>query len=139
MCNHPGVFEVPFLLHCKGTYILSSSPLKFASNPAIRECLAFFSDPMLLKGWTYTLLELAHIPILSSTKTAIKPKAKIFQQFQANYWNPILNPLLVQSKSKDIIRLKSQSQNHLRTGLPACQLSSLMKVGADCLSVTLNL
>ena len=66
----------------------------------------------------YTLLESARkLIILSSTKTAIKQKAKkIFINFR-----PTTGTLsLIHYWSKDIILLESQSQNHLATNWTTC-------------------
>ena len=76
------------------------------------------------------------------TKTAIKRKAKeILHQHQAEYWNSTLTPLEVQSKFKDIVLLEPQLRtwNRLQAGLPAGQLSFLIRAGADCLPTPLNL
>ena len=81
-------------------------------------------------------------PWITITKTAIRRKAKgILHQHQAEYWNSTLTPLEVQSKFKDIVLLEPQSQtwNRLQVGLPAGQLSFLIRAGADCLPTPLNL
>ena len=65
----------------------------------------------------YTLLESARKLILSSTKTAIKQKAKkIFINFR-----PTTGTLsLIHYWSKDIILLESQSQNNLARNWTTC-------------------
>ena len=121
--------------------------LEFSSDPTIKECLTLLKDPEFLK-WldipsdTCTILEAARESISSITKTAIKRKAKeILHQHQAEYWNSTLTSLEVQSKFKGIVLLEPQSQtwNRLQAGLPAGQLSFLIRAGTDCLPTPLNL
>ena len=121
--------------------------LEFSSDPTIKECLTLLKDPEFLNRLdiprdTCTILEAARESISSITKTAIKRKAKeILYQHQAKYWNSTLTPLEVQSKFKDIVLFEPQSQtwNRLQAGLPAGQLSFLIRAGTDCLPTPLNL
>ena len=140
--------NLPFLSYCRKQAKLSVvGALEFFSDPTIKECLTLHKDPEFLKRLdiprdTCTILEAAHESISSITKTAIKRKAKeILYQHQAKYWNSTLTPLEVQSKLKDIVLLEPQSQtwNRLQAGLPASQLSFLIRGGTDCLPTPLNL
>ena len=145
---HPEVLNLPFLPQCRERAKLSMvSALEFASDPAIKECLILLKDPEFLKRIdipkdTCTILESARESISSTSKTAIKRRAKeILHHHQAEFWNSTLDPLVVQSKFKDIILLEPQSWtwNRLQAGLPAGQLSFLLRAGADCLPTPLNL
>ena len=145
---HPEVLQLPFIPHCQEHAKLSMvSALEFTSDPATKECLILLTDPEFLK-WidiprdTCTILDSAQRSISSTTKTTIKQKARvILHKRQADFWNSTLTPLLVQSKVKDIILPEPQSctWNRLQPGLPAGQLSFLIRAGADCLPTPLNL
>ena len=113
---HPEVLQLPFIPHCRERSKLSLvSALVFASDPATKECLILLTDPEFLKRIdiprdTCTILDSARRSISSTTKTAIKQKARvILHQCQAEFWNSTLTPLLFQSKFKDIILLETQS------------------------------
>ena len=145
---HPDVLKLPFLPQYREHAKLSMvSALEATSDPAIKECLSLLSDPKFLERNniprdTCLILDSARKSISSLTKIAIKRRAKeILRQRQAEIWNASLTPLLVQSKFKDIILLEPQSHiwNRLLAGLPAGQLSFLIRAGADCLPTPLNL
>ena len=63
------------------------------------------------------------------------------QAHQASYWNNHLDTLAVQSKFKDIILLEAGCKiwTRIQAGLPAGQLSFMLKAGSDCLPTPLNL
>ena len=66
---------------------------------------------------------------------------KYLQNQHIDYWNSSLDHLSVQSKFKDIIDLQPESRtwNRLPSGLPAGQISFLIRAGTDCLPTPLNL
>ena len=77
----------------------------------------------------------------SSRPPSIKSiMTKSLREQHNDYWNSSLDHLTVQSKFKDIIDLEPESRtwNRLLAGLPAGQLSFLIRAGADCLPTPLS-
>ena len=143
---HPDVLKLQFLPQCREHAKLSMvSALEATSDLAIKECLALLSDPKFLEQNniprdTCLILDSARKSISSLTKIAIKKRAKeILRQRQADIWNASLTPLLVQSKFIILLEPQSHTWNRLLAGLPAGQLSFLIRAGADCLPTPLNL
>ena len=74
----------------------------------------------------------------TSNCSSARLKSEVKQSVHRNHvahWNSTLDPLQVQSKFKDIVVLEGTSHvwNRMLAGLPAGQLSFLLRAGADCL------
>ena len=76
-----------------------------------------------------------------SRKTLPRECTKITNERDKCHWNCTLESLTVQGKFKNICQLESQNQvwNRIQLGLPAGQLSFLLRAGSDTLPTPLNL
>ena len=77
----------------------------------------------------------------NTTRTSIKTIAKqSLREKHLSYWNNTLNHLQVQLKFSDIVGLEPESHtwNRLLAGLPAGQLSFMLRAGTDCLPTPLK-
>ena len=75
---------------------------------------------------------------MKSVKISVKSSLK---KSHVKLWDDTLDPLLVQSKFKDIVSLEPESCNWnlIPSGPPAKQLSFLLRASTDCLPTPLNL
>ena len=115
----------------------------------IKECLALLVDPESCLATNFhmspPLLKAARgiSQVTGSSKLPSDKSilSKSLHQIHTHYWNTTLVQLQVQSKFKDIVALEPISRfwNRLITGLPAGQLSFLLRAGTDYLPTPWNL
>ena len=145
---HPDVLQLPFLPQIREQAKLSMvTALEFSSDPFVKELLCLLKDPSFLKRMNiptsvYSALEAAQRSVNNISMKSVKISAKSsLKKSHAKFWDDTLDPLQVQSKFKDIVSLEPESHtwNRILSGLPAKQLSFLLRAGTDCLPTPLNL
>ena len=112
-------------------------------TPLLRNLLCLLKDPCFLKRMdiptsVYSALEAAQRSVDNISMKSVKISS---QKSHAKFWDDTLDPLQVQSKFKDIVSLEPESHtwNRILSGLPAKQLSFLLRASTDCLPTPLNL
>ena len=149
---HPEVLKLPFLPHmhelAKASYVCS---IAASSDPHIQELVCLLSDPdfrnqngIPQSSFEALLAAKSSVSLIgtSAYSKSLKSRSKTFiHQDRSNKWDEALDSLSVQSKFKNIVELESSNRvwNHILLGLPAGQLSFLIRAGADCLPTPLNL
>ena len=147
---HPDVLNLPFLPQARESAKLSMIiAIEQSKDPLITECMSLLKNPDFLSRNeipqnSISLLEAARKSALSTSKVTKFIKTFVrnsLHQSHIEYWNNTLDHLQVQSKFRDIVTLepKSHTWNRLVAGLPAGQLSFLLRAGTDCLPTPLNL
>ena len=135
---HPDILKLVFLPQVREQAKLSTlSSLEFSSDPATKECLSLMKDPDFLRRLDIPSNTCkTHKSTVAVKKTATSYLKKTHSEART----ASLDPLEVQSKFKDIISLEPQAHtwNRLLAGLPAGQLSFLLRAGSDCLPTPLN-
>ena len=125
--------------------------METSKDPLVKECVALLFNPEFIARNQFpsecpSLLQMARESISQVTESSKPPcvktvlKKSLCKQ-HTDFWNSNLDQLQVQSKFKDIVALEPESRtwNRLITGLPAGQLSFLLRAGTDCLPTPLNL
>ena len=118
--------------------------IALSKDKHIQECLSLLSDPGSLSRNeipqnALSLLNAAKMSISETSNcSSACLKSGVKQSVHRNHvahWNSTLDPLQVQSKFKGIVVLEGTSHvwNRMLAGLPAGQLSFLLRAGADCL------
>ena len=148
---HPMVLNLPFLPQARECAKLSMIvSIGQSKDPLITECISLLNNPDFLSRNqlpqnSIQLLDAARrsaCATSNTTKSTIKTQVrKSLRQNHSKHWNNTLDHLQIQSKFRDIITLEPESHtwNRLIAGLPAGQLSFLLRAGADCLPTPLNL
>ena len=149
---HPEVLKLQFLPHCQESAKSSLvSSIESSKDPLVKECVALLFDPEFISRNQFptecpTFLQRARDSISHATDSSRPPSvksiiSKSLHQKHTDAWNTSLDQLQVQSKFKDVVALEPESRtwNRLLTGLPAGQLSFLLRAGTDCLPTPLNL
>ena len=147
---HPSVLALLFFPHfrlkAKVDYLRAIST---SQDPILCELVANLSERNLRKSIPTSALDLLQaarssikeLPSVNPARQLNKAARDTTQAHQASYWNNHLDTLAVQSKFKDIILLEAGCKiwTRIQAGLPAGQLSFMLKAGADCLPTPLNL
>ena len=148
--HHPAILDLPFLPHLytksKVDYLRSISTSR---DPLLQELYQGLSQSILEKAFCSEALDILKAArdsigdiIPNRMPPALKKASKQISVIkQSSFWDNHLSSLSVQSKFKDIIALESECPiwRKIQFGLPAGQLSFLLKAGADCLPTPLNL
>ena len=147
---HPEVLKLPFLPYCQESAKSSLvNSIESSKDPLVKECVALLFDPEFLSHNQFptecpTFLQRARDSISHATASSRPPSvksiiSKSLHQKHTDAWNTSLDQLQVESKFKDVVALepKSRTWNTLLTGLPAGQLSFLLRAGTDCLPTPL--
>ena len=101
-----------------------------------------FTNRMDIPSPVCSILEAAKSSLDTISKQKLKHATKqLLRKSHTDYWDSTLSTLQVQSKFKDIVSLEPESQtwNRILLGLPANQLSFLIRAGSDTLPTPLNL
>ena len=147
---HPTVLGLPFFPHlrpkAKVDYLRA---ITTTSDPLLQELAQSFSTqnlPSSIPPASLDLLKSARESIkdLPPSKPALQLKhatRKVTEAHQVTHWDNHLDTLSVQSQFKDIVILEGDCKiwSRIQSGLPAGQLSFLLKAGTDCLPTPLNL
>ena len=149
---HPSVLALPFFPHARLNFKAKVDYLHAIStsrNPLLSELSQSLSTqnlPMSIPPPSFDILQSArdsigHLPFVKPASQLKKVTRHLIQAHQASYWDTHLETLAVQSKFKDVVALETDCQvwNRIHFGLPAGQLSFLLRAGADCLPTPLNL
>ena len=123
---------------------------ELSKDKHIQEFLSLLSDPGFLSRnkIPQNIQSVLNATKLSISKTSncssARLKSEVKQSVHRNHvahWNSTLDHLQVQSKFKDIVILEGISHvwNCMLAGLPVGQLSFLLRAGADCLPIPMNL
>ena len=147
---HPSVLAMPFFPHArlkaKVDYLRAISTSQDPLLCELSQSLSTQNLPMSIPSPSFDILQAArdsigHLPSVKPASQLKKVTRHLIQAHQASYWDTHLETLTVQSKFKDVVALETDCQvwNRIQFGLPAGQLSFLLRAGADCLPTPLNL
>ena len=146
--HHPDVLGVPFLpqLQSKAKLTFLSSVMS-SDDPMIQEITnAALDEPtaglMGVMSETLSLFNLARVSIASiSRKTLSSECRRVSDDSIKAHWDNRLSTLSVQGKFHQVCHLEAQNKvwNRILDGLPAGQLSFLLRAGSDTLPTPLNL
>ena len=146
--HHPDVLCVPFLpqLQSKAKLTFLSSVMS-SDDPMIQEITnAALDEPtagrMGVMSETLSLFNLARVSIASiSRKTLSSECRRVSDDSIKAHWDNRLSTLSVQGKFHQVCHLEAQNKvwNRILDGLPAGQLSFLLRAGSDTLPTPLNL
>ena len=146
---HPEVLNLPYLQHYVEKAKLNClSTISSSVDPRISElssCLDIVQRSMSIPDPCVSLFT----QVVKSTSMETRhEKSNIKRMYNfhlkrshTQHWNRQLDTLSVQSKFRDIVSLEPQCKvwNRIISGLPAGQLSFLLRAGADCLPSPMNL
>ena len=146
--HHPDVLGVPFLpqLQSKAKLTFLSSVMS-SDDPMIQEITnAALDEPtagrMGVMSETLSLFNLVRVSIASiSRKTLSSECRRVSDDSIKAHWDNRLSTLSVQGKFHQVCHLEAQNKvwNRILDGLPAGQLSFLLRAGSDTLPTPLNL
>ena len=143
--HHPAVLDIPFLsdysLKAKLNYL---SSISLSEDPLIKEIAScsLSSSAIGSSGEMAATLQLA-INSVESVNRKTLPRAirQIVKQKSTDRWNEHLHQLTVQRKFKDSCDLEDDNKvwHRIIDGLPAGQLSFILRAASDTLPTPLNL
>ena len=143
--HHPAVLDIPFLsdysLKAKLNYL---SSISLSEDPLIKEIAScsLSSSAIGSSGEMAATLQLA-INSVESVNRKTLPRAirQIVKQKSTDRWNEHLHQLMVQRKFKDACDLEDDNKvwHRIIDGLPAGQLSFILRAASDTLPTPLNL
>ena len=146
--HHPDVIGVPHLpqLQTKAKLTFLASVVS-SEDPLIQDltksCLKDASAALLgIPEEAATLFSQARQSISSISRKTLQQACKnIARESDRSHWDDKLDCLTVQNKFKDICQLEAENHvwNRIQHGLPAGQLSFLLRAGSDTLPTPLNL
>ena len=146
--HHPDVLGVPFLpqLQTKAKLTFLSSVVS-SNDPMIQELTKTILEETTasrlgISSDSLSVLNQARESVESiSRKTLSTECRKISDEVDKTHWDNKLASLSVQGKFHQVCQLEAQNQvwNRIMVGLPAGQLSFLLRAGSDTLPTPLNL
>ena len=146
--HHPNVIDIPSILELRTkAKLVFLSSINTSQDPMITELGSLLADDSFLSSQgvpdaSTLLLQKARNSIASIGKRQLSNHVKkVFRQHQLKTWDSKLEQLTVQRKFLDITELEACNGvwNRIQAGLPASQLSFLLRAGSDTLPTPLNL
>ena len=148
MIHHPNVIDIPTLseLRTKAKLTLLSS-VSTTQDPLISELTSLLTEDYFLRNQgipntASKFLERARSSIASINKHAMNYQCKkMFKEHRVETWNDKLSQFSVQRKFLEVTELEAKNcvWKRILHGLPAGQLSFLLRAGSDTLPTPLNL
>ena len=133
--HHPDVIGVPHL-----PQLQTKAKLTFLASVVSSE------DPLIQDLTNLRWLQLSSLSLYNqlssiSRKTLQQACKNVARESVRSHWDDKLDCLTVQNKFKDICQLEAENHmwNWIQHGLPAGQLSFLLRAGSDTLPTPLNL
>ena len=146
--HHPDVIDIPSISELQTKAKLTFlSAISVSQDPMINELETLLSDDSFLRSQGISnaatlLLQKARISVSSIGKRQMSNQCrKVHRELRVETWNDKLNQLTVQRKFLAITELEAINKvwGRIQTGLPAGQLSFLLRAGSDTLPTPLNL
>ena len=145
--HHPNVIDIPTIAEyrTKAKLIFLSSILT-SKDPVITEISELlldqdFTRSQCIPSEVNQVLDLAKNSISTiTTKTMSRKCTSVHRDSRVKHWNDKLSELTVQCKFTAITELESQNNvwRRIQKGMPAGQLSFLLRAGSDTLPTPLN-
>ena len=145
--HHPNGIDIPSILELRTkAKLVFLSTINTSQDPMITELGSLLTNKSFLSSQgipdASTLLQKGRNSITSIGKRQLSNHGKkVFRQHGLETWDSKLEQLTVQWKFLDITELEARNGvwNRIQAGLPAGQLSFLLRAGSDTLPTPLNL